>query len=675
MKTFTVELEVGTKKAIKNIGDLEDEIEKLSNELKGADFGSAEFKRLSNELIKAQKQIKNTELSLESLDSEQVASEFGSVVGAVGDMTGAMVLLGGTGGAVEETAENIEKAIGISMAFKGAIEGVSSGMKLFNNIVKTNTLLQKANNTITLIASAVMKTLTGSVNTTSAAFKGLRGAMIATGIGALVVAVGLLIANFDKLKAAITGISEAQRDRVDSSEKLVSAAEREAELGALQINNMKLQGATEEEIVKFRMKALQKQLDAQIALITAQEELNASQLEGTTSWNESLQDVIEIYLYWVAGVPRLIALGIEEASNLINYLFEQLQSTKAGRIIFGDEKIDLKIKPSTALEDFIGDATEYVAGLVFDPEATKEEGEKTLSEARLKAEQMKSDLAGLQLDLNNIEAQGIKDRKATRDKAAEEEQKDRERELQEYNDFLAKKEELENLYFDSKLSKEQQEINAVQDKYFTLLEEAKKYGEDVTVIEEAQAAEIDAVKKKYADIEIQRERATQDMKFEIASSALNSINELANIFAEKDEESAKKAFNINKAVGIAQTGINTAQAIMKTAAETTDPTPMQALRVANMVAMGVAGAVQIAAIASQKFQPTGTGGGSVTTPSIGTGVGAGSQAPSFNVVGQNGFNQIASAIGQQPPVQAFVVAQDVTTAQQLQNNTIQTATF
>jgi len=138
MKTFTVELEVGTKKAIKNIGDLEDEIERLSNELKGADFGSKQFKQLSQELIKAQKELKNTELSLEALDSEQVASEFGSVVGAVGDMTGAMVLLGGTG--VEQTAENIEKAIGISMAFKGAIEGVSSGMKLFNNIVKTNTL-------------------------------------------------------------------------------------------------------------------------------------------------------------------------------------------------------------------------------------------------------------------------------------------------------------------------------------------------------------------------------------------------------------------------------------------------------------------------------------------------------------------------------------------------------
>ena len=64
--------------------------------------------------------------------------------------------------------------------------------------------------------------------------------------------------------------------------------------------------------------------------------------------------------------------------------------------------------------------------------------------------------------------------------------------------------------------------------------------------------------------------------------------------------------------------------------------------------------------------PTGIGGGGLTSPST---------APEFNIVGQSGFNQIAGALGQQPPVQAYVVAGNVTTAQQLQNNTIQQATF
>ena len=59
------------------------------------------------------------------------------------------------------------------------------------------------------------------------------------------------------------------------------------------------------------------------------------------------------------------------------------------------------------------------------------------------------------------------------------------------------------------------------------------------------------------------------------------------------------------------------------------------------------------------------------------GASAPAQAPAFNIVGQGGTNQIASALGeqQQTPIQAFVVSQDVTTAQSLENGIIQGATL
>ena len=106
------------------------------------------------------------------------------------------------------------------------------------------------------------------------------------------------------------------------------------------------------------------------------------------------------------------------------------------------------------------------------------------------------------------------------------------------------------------------------------------------------------------------------------------------------------------------------------------PTPDAPIR-AN-IAAGIAtatGLANVAAIAAQKFKapskqtPSTSGGG------VGGDLTSPTQAPSFNVVGQSGFNQIAGALGQQEPVQAFVVAGDVTTAQELQNNTIQQATF
>tara|TARA_R110001592_G_scaffold264157_1_gene529516 strand:+ start:473 stop:2878 length:2406 start_codon:yes stop_codon:yes gene_type:complete len=56
-------------------------------------------------------------------------------------------------------------------------------------------------------------------------------------------------------------------------------------------------------------------------------------------------------------------------------------------------------------------------------------------------------------------------------------------------------------------------------------------------------------------------------------------------------------------------------------------------------------------------------------------VGAESQAPQFNVVGTSGASQIADIMGSQPPVKAFVVASDVTTAQGLDRNIIDSATL
>ena len=51
--------------------------------------------------------------------------------------------------------------------------------------------------------------------------------------------------------------------------------------------------------------------------------------------------------------------------------------------------------------------------------------------------------------------------------------------------------------------------------------------------------------------------------------------------------------------------------------------------------------------------------------------------PSFNIVGASETNQLADVIGdqQQQPVQAFVVASEVTSAQALERNTIEGATI
>ena len=102
-----------------------------------------------------------------------------------------------------------------------------------------------------------------------------------------------------------------------------------------------------------------------------------------------------------------------------------------------------------------------------------------------------------------------------------------------------------------------------------------------------------------------------------------------------------------------------------------------------MVAFPIFYATQIAAVLGAASQAKGilassnSGGGvgsssSITSPSAES---FQSQAPSFNVVGTSGANQIADVVASQEPVKAYVVANDVTTAQALDRNIVDSATL
>jgi hypothetical protein len=81
----------------------------------------------------------------------------------------------------------------------------------------------------------------------------------------------------------------------------------------------------------------------------------------------------------------------------------------------------------------------------------------------------------------------------------------------------------------------------------------------------------------------------------------------------------------------------------------------------------------------QAIKGNSTSVGSSSTPSGGGGGGAagggGAPAPSFNVVGNSGVNQIAQTLGNQQPVQAYVVANNVTTQQSLDRNIVNNASL
>ncbi|BAQ92865.1 hypothetical protein [uncultured Mediterranean phage uvMED] len=95
-----------------------------------------------------------------------------------------------------------------------------------------------------------------------------------------------------------------------------------------------------------------------------------------------------------------------------------------------------------------------------------------------------------------------------------------------------------------------------------------------------------------------------------------------------------------------------------------------AIGAAGIIATGIANVKKITST-EEPSTPSfaSSGGGSVAVPQI--------QTPDFNIVGQSSTNQLAEAIGSQTqqPIKAFVVSSDVSTAQELDRNIIESASI
>ncbi len=196
-------------------------------------------------------------------------------------------------------------------------------------------------------------------------------------------------------------------------------------------------------------------------------------------------------------------------------------------------------------------------------------------------------------------------------------------------------------------------------------------------MEEKYGAQIAETNKKFDEEDKARREAALQRNADLAKSGLSAISDLTELFGKKSEKQAKRAFNIKKAASISSALIDTFLSARSAYYSQFTPVPDPSSPVRGGIAAGIAvasGLIGVAKIASQKFEGGGSvsGGGGGGAESGGGGMGGGSQAPSFNVVGNNGLNQLAQL--QQQPTQAYVVSGQVTTAQSLDRNRIQNAT-
>jgi hypothetical protein len=202
--------------------------------------------------------------------------------------------------------------------------------------------------------------------------------------------------------------------------------------------------------------------------------------------------------------------------------------------------------------------------------------------------------------------------------------------------------------------------------------------------------------KRMTEQEVIDAKAASDAKLEfeknrdlaIATSKQNLTNIVSGLEA-SGLAKTKAGQIISKAIALTQIGIDSAVAMSK--ASTLAAQEGVALQAAFPMVPGLGLVGKVLSYASTAAMVVGNIGrakqllsGSVggSAPNIGgsstpSGGGAAPAAPAFNVVGASATNQLAQTIGnkEQQPVKAYVVSNDVTTAQSLDRNIIQSASI
>jgi len=173
-----------------------------------------------------------------------------------------------------------------------------------------------------------------------------------------------------------------------------------------------------------------------------------------------------------------------------------------------------------------------------------------------------------------------------------------------------------------------------------------------------------AAEQKANDERTEMWAAAWDAKYQLASAATDAMMNLNNALTESGLISAEKGFRIGKALSIAQTTIATIQGVQNAiSAVTTIPDPFgTALKIANAVSIGAAGAVNIAKIAKTQFNAP-NAGVTPTAPSGGGGGGGAMSAPSAQSPSALNLSFLEGNVNT-APLQTYVLAGQVSNAQQ-----------
>jgi hypothetical protein len=187
-----------------------------------------------------------------------VAGGFSAIQGAIG-------LVGVESKDLEKTLLKVQSAMALSQGIESVIQAKDSFVNLGNKI-KDSSAFIKANELATKGAALATRLFGGAVDTTAVSFKVLKGAIAATGIGLLVVAIGFLVEKLMTMgkssKEAADKQKELNKELANTTKEVVKQSEKFIESDTkLKVARAKLAGASEKELLEIEKQGINAKIE------------------------------------------------------------------------------------------------------------------------------------------------------------------------------------------------------------------------------------------------------------------------------------------------------------------------------------------------------------------------------------------------------------------------------
>ena len=600
----------------RNVGNYKQDFVDAMTEMKqkGASFGDE-----LNEINK------KTEVTRNTLDGVgQVASGVASGFAAV---QGVSALLGMENQNLEKALVKVQSAMAIAQGIggmKGMVEGAGKLVAAYRAAKMGSAALA----TQTTATSAAMTASAGATNVATVALQGFKAALISTGIGAIVVALGTLIGYLLTLGDTADDVTnDIERLRKEFQDLYIPLNNDVSEQEYI-LRLLRAQGATEEEIFEAR-RNYANQNWAKAMTITGQARSELAEANRLYGNDEEYADVIKAYEDFYNE-----ALAIEQRyKDEITKVGQDENVWKAEQKLKAEQ--DAAEAAAQAERERIQAEKERVAAEKAQREADLDairqygeearlallgEEERELEMLRIKYEEKKALFVQYKQDTKVLDEAYAQERQEITDKYDEQE---RQKAIEKAN-FLKSLEV-------SMMGDQDREVEELEMMFEQYKSQFQLNAEELFILEEWKQAELAKIRDKYREEEQVKEWIfLQNMKedtkalitntTQAASAAMSGASQILSALAANQDQTNKEGFEKAKKMQIASATMNMLAGITAALSGlfTTKTGPWD-LVLAGIQAATIAttGGIQIANIKKQQYDGSG-----------GSGVGS---VPSFNV--------------------------------------------